>query len=403
MIVIKYLYKAANKAGQTVEGVIEASDKKAVVYELRAKSLYLLDLSEINAKTSTEITIGSAKIPKRVLSIFCSQFSSILKAGVPLVQALTMLEEQTDHKKFKGILASVCDDLQRGKGLSESLSMHERALPSIMIQMIEAGEVSGTLDLSLDRLAVTFDKDYKIARKVRSAMTYPIIVAIVAVLVVIFMLAFVIPRFAGIFESMNTELPGITKAVMGISDFVTNQWMYLLGGILLIYVLFKTFKSSPQGRLALDKFKLTFPLVKKASIRLMSARVSRTLSTLTATGIALTQSLRIASKIVNNKLAENKLLDVEEQIKQGRSLYDAIGAADIFPSMLMHMAKIGEESGTLDQMLERAAEYFEEEADVAVTRLTTMLQPILLVIVAVIVLGIILAVLVPMINIYTNI
>jgi len=403
VIVIKYLYKAANKAGQTVEGVIEASDKKAVVYELRAKSLYLLDLSEINAKTSTEITIGSAKIPKRVLSIFCSQFSSILKAGVPLVQALTMLEEQTDHKKFKGILASVCDDLQRGKGLSESLSMHERALPSIMIQMIEAGEVSGTLDLSLDRLAVTFDKDYKIARKVRSAMTYPIIVAIVAVLVVIFMLAFVIPRFAGIFESMNTELPGITKAVMGISDFVTNQWMYLLGGILLIYVLFKTFKSSPQGRLALDKFKLTFPLVKKASIRLMSARVSRTLSTLTATGIALTQSLRIASKIVNNKLAENKLLDVEEQIKQGRSLYDAIGAADIFPSMLMHMAKIGEESGTLDQMLERAAEYFEEEADVAVTRLTTMLQPILLVIVAVIVLGIILAVLVPMINIYTNI
>lgn len=403
MIVIKYLYKAANKAGQTVEGVIEATDKKSVVYELRAKSLYLLDLSEINPKTSTDITIGSAKIPKRVLSIFCSQFASILKAGVPLVQALTMLEEQTDHKKFQGILASVCDDLQRGKGLSESLSMHERALPSIMIQMIEAGEVSGTLDLSLDRLAVTFDKDYKIARKVKSAMTYPIIVAIVAVLVIIFMLSFVVPKFVGIFESMDTELPGITKAVMGLSDFVTNQWMYLLGAVLLIYVLFKMFKSSAQGRLALDTFKLKFPLVKKASIRLMSARLSRTLSTLTATGIALTQSLRIASKIVNNKLAENKLLEVEEQIKQGRSLYEAIGAANLFPSMLMHMSKIGEESGTLDQMLERAAEYFEEEADVAVTRLTTMLQPIMLVIVAVIVLGIILAVLIPMISIYTNI
>lgn len=403
MIVIKYLYKAANKAGQTVEGVIEATDKKSVVYELRDKSLYLLDLSEINPKTSTDITIGSAKIPKRVLSIFCSQFASILKAGVPLVQALTMLEEQTDHKKFQGILASVCDDLQRGKGLSESLSMHERALPSIMIQMIEAGEVSGTLDLSLDRLAVTFDKDYKIARKVKSAMTYPIIVAIVAVLVVIFMLSFVVPKFVGIFKSMDTELPGITKAVMGLSDFVTNQWMYLLGAVLLIYVLFKMFKSSEQGRLALDTFKLKFPLVKKASIRLMSARLSRTLSTLTATGIALTQSLRIASKIVNNKLAENKLLEVEEQIKQGRSLYEAIGAANLFPSMLMHMSKIGEESGTLDQMLERAAEYFEEEADVAVTRLTTMLQPIMLVIVAVIVLGIILAVLVPMISIYTSI
>ncbi len=403
MIVIQYLYKAANRAGQTVEGVIEATDKKAVVYELRAKSLYLLELSEINPKTSMDVAIGSAKIPKRILAIFCTQFASILKAGVPLVQALSMLEEQTDHKKFKSILTSVYEDLQRGKGLSESFAVHERALPGMMIQMIEAGEVSGTLDRSLERLAVTFDKDYRIMRKVRSAMLYPTIVGILSLLVVVFMLVVIVPQFVNIFESLNTELHWMTKAMLSISDFVVHQWPFLLAGVVALYTLIKMIKSTQQGRLFIDGMKLKVPLTKKAMVRLLSARLSRTLSSLTASGIPLTQSLRIASKIVSNKVAENKLLDIEEQIKQGRTLYAAISAAEIFPSMLTHMAKIGEESGTLDQMLEKAAEYFEEEADVAITRLTTILQPILLVFVALIVIAIILSVLLPMLSMYTSI
>ena len=403
MIVIQYLYKAANRAGQTVEGVIEATDKKAVVYELRAKSLYLLNLSEINPKTSMDVAIGSAKIPKRILAIFCTQFASILKAGVPLVQALSMLEEQTDHKKFKSILTTVYEDLQRGKGLSESFAVHERALPGMMIQMIEAGEVSGTLDRSLERLAVTFDKDYRIMRKVRSAMLYPTIVGILSLLVVVFMLVVIVPQFVNIFESLNTELHWMTKAMLSISDFVVHQWPFLLAGVVALYTIIKMIKSTQQGRLFIDGMKLKVPLTKKAMVRLLSARLSRTLSSLTASGIPLTQSLRIASKIVSNKVAENKLLDIEEQIKQGRTLYAAISAAEIFPSMLTHMAKIGEESGTLDQMLEKAAEYFEEEADVAITRLTTILQPILLVFVALIVIAIILSVLLPMLSMYTSI
>ncbi len=403
MIIIQYLYKAANRAGQTVEGVIEATDKKAVVYELRAKSLYLLELSEINPKTSMDVAIGSAKIPKRILAIFCTQFASILKAGVPLVQALSMLEEQTDHKKFKSILTSVYEDLQRGKGLSESFAVHERALPGMMIQMIEAGEVSGTLDRSLERLAVTFDKDYRIMRKVRSAMLYPTIVGILSLLVVVFMLVVIVPQFVNIFESLNTELHWMTKAMLSISDFVVHQWPFLLAGVVALYTIIKMIKSTQQGRLFIDGMKLKVPLTKKAMVRLLSARLSRTLSSLMASGIPLTQSLRIASKIVSNKVAENKLLDIEEQIKQGRTLYAAISAAEIFPSMLTHMAKIGEESGTLDQMLEKAAEYFEEEADVAITRLTTILQPILLVFVALIVIAIILSVLLPMLSMYTSI
>ena len=273
----------------------------------------------------------------------------------------------------------------------------------MMIQMIEAGEVSGTLDRSLERLAVTFDKDYRIMRKVRSAMLYPTIVGILSLLVVVFMLVVIVPQFVNIFESLNTELHWMTKAMLSISDFVVHQWPFLLAGVVALYTIIKMIKSTQQGRLFIDGMKLKVPLTKKAMVRLLSARLSRTLSSLTASGIPLTQSLRIASKIVSNKVAENKLLDIEEQIKQGRTLYAAISAAEIFPSMLTHMAKIGEESGTLDQMLEKAAEYFEEEADVAITRLTTILQPILLVFVALIVIAIILSVLLPMLSMYTSI
>ena len=403
MITIKYLYKAANKAGQTVEGLIEASDKKSVVFALRAKSLYLLSLSEVNPKSTLDIAFGSAKLPKRTLAVFCTQFASILRAGVPLIQALTILEEQADNAKLKKILQSVGEDLQRGKGLSEALSMHERALPTIMIKMIEAGELSGTLDLSLERLATHFDKEYRITKKIRGAMMYPVIVTVIALIVVVFMLLFIIPRFMTFFESSGAELPGITKFMLRLSDFITANWMYILAFMLMIYVGFKFYKSTPPGRLAIDTLKIKAPLLKKSVSRILASRFSRTLATLTATGISLTQSLRIASKVVGNRLAENKLIDIEESIKQGRSLNSSVSAAALFPNMLVHMTKIGEESGTLDQMLAKAADYFEEEADAAITKLTTILQPILLVIVAAIILFVMLSVLMPMLTMYQSI
>ncbi len=386
-----------------MEGLIEASDKKSVVFALRAKSLYLLSLSEVNPKSSLDIAFGSAKLPKRTLAVFCTQFASILRSGVPLIQALSILDEQTENAKLKKILQSVNEDLQRGKGLSEALSMHERALPTIMIKMIEAGELSGTLDLALERLATHFDKEYRISKKIRGAMMYPAIVTIIALIVVVFMLLFIIPRFMTFFESSGAELPAITKFMLGLSDFITVNWMYILAFLLMIYVGFKFYKSTPPGRLAIDSFKIRAPLFKKSVTRILAARFSRTLATLTATGISLTQSLRIASKVVGNRLAENKLIDIEESIKQGKSLNASVSAAALFPNMIVHMMKIGEESGTLDQMLEKAADYFEEEADTAITRLTTILQPILLVIVAVIILFVMLSVLMPMLTMYQSV
>lgn len=403
MVIIKYLYKASNRSGETFEGIIEAADKSAVVSALKAKSLYLLNLSDVNTRPSTEINIGSAKIPKKILAVFCMQFASILKAGVPLTQALSILNEQLEHKKLKKIIENVSDDLQRGRSLSDAFSAHEKSLPSIMIKMIEAGEVSGTLDISLQRLAKHFEKEYAIAKKIKSAMMYPTVIAVIALIVVVFLLVFIVPKFTSIFEATGNPLPDITAFVLSISKFIENGWLYLLAGIIILVVLFKLYKSSPAGRLQYDTIKLKIPVIGKASLRIMTARLARTLSTLTSAGISLTQSIRIASKVLSNRLAEVKLLDIEDQIKQGKSLHVAIKSAGIFPGMLMHMSKIGEESGTLDEMLERASEYFEEEADLAISKVTTLLQPIMLVIVAVMVLFIILSVILPMFNIYSTI
>ncbi len=403
MTFIKYLYKAANRAGHTVEGIIEAADRKAVLFALRSKSLYLLELSEVAQKVSLDIQIGSPKIPKKVLAVFCTQFASILKAGVPLVQALNILTEQTEHKQLQKILVTVNEELQAGKGLSESLSAHDKALPPIMIKLIEAGEMSGTLDLSLQRLAVQFEKDYKLQKKVKGAMTYPTIVGVVAVLVVIFLLVFIMPKFTAIFSTMKTEMPGITKFFLSLSDFVVHDWMYLLGFIALFIVLFRFYKGSVVGQTQIDGMKLKLPVVKKAMARILSARFARTLATLTASGVSLTQSLRIASKVVANKVAENRLIDIEEQIKRGVSLHAAISKETMFPKMMMHMTKIGEESGTLDQMLEKAADYFEDEAESSIDKLTSLLQPIMLVLVAVIVLMIMLSVMLPMFSIYSSV
>ena len=403
MTFIKYLYKAANRAGHTVEGIIEAADRKAVLFALRAKSLYLLELSEVAQKVSLDIQIGSQKIPKKVLAVFCTQFASILKAGVPLVQALNILTEQTEHKQLQKILTTVNEELQAGKGLSESLSAHEKALPPIMIKLIEAGEMSGTLDLSLQRLAVQFEKDYKLQKKVKGAMTYPTIVGVVAVLVVIFLLVFIMPKFTAIFATLKTEMPGITKFFLSLSDFVVHDWMYILGFVALFIVLFRFYKGSAAGQMQIDGMKLKLPVVKKAMVRILAARFARTLATLTASGVSLTQSLRIASKVVSNKVAENRLIDIEEQIKRGVSLHAAISRESMFPKMMMHMTKIGEESGTLDQMLEKAADYFEDEAESAIDKLTALLQPIMLVLVAVIVLMIMLSVMLPMFSIYSSV
>ncbi len=403
MIDIKYLYKAANKAGQTVEGLIEANDKQSVVRALRAKSLYLIDLSDANPNSSMDISIGSAKIPKKTLAVFCTQFASVLRAGVPLIQTLTIMEEQMENPKLKKIVQSVGEDLQRGRSLSDAFSAHERALPSMMIKMIEAGELSGTLDISLQRLALHFEKEYAITKKIKSAMMYPIVITVVALLVVVFLLIFVVPSFSKIFEDTGKELPGITKFVLSLSDSITDGWLFILGFLVVIIALFRLYKNSDAGRLQLDRFKLKAPVIGKASIRILTARLSRTLSTLTGSGINLTQSIRIASKVVSNKHAEDRLLDVEDSIKQGKTLHTAIKGAAIFPNMLMHMTKIGEESGTLDEMLERSAEYFEEEADSAITKVTTLLQPILLVFVAALVLFIILSVMLPMFSMYNNI
>lgn len=362
-----------------------------------------MSLTEVRPKNPLDITLGSSKIPKKVLMVFCTQFASILKAGVPLMQAIQIMDDQIENKKLKLIMQTVHEELQRGKGLSEAFAEHEKSLPTMMIKMIEAGEVSGTLDLSLRRLATHFEKEVAINKKVKSAVRYPIIVGIATVLVVILMLLYVLPGFMGFFEQAGSELPGVTRLLLTLSDIIKTKWVLLLGGGFLLFFLIRFYLNSNKGRLKWDSFKMRAPVIGKPIGKILAARFSRTMSTLTSTGISLTQALTMSSQVVANKLAENRISEAEEKIKEGKSLHQAVSEMNIFPPMTAHMTKIGEESGMLDEMLEKSAEYFEEEADTAITKLTSLLQPIMLVIVAIIIVIVILAMLLPMFQMYNMI
>jgi type IV pilus assembly protein PilC len=400
---MKYAYKAVNINGKEAEGVVEARDKKTALLTLRDRSLFPTELKEVKPMSALNIDIGSSKIPKKALGVFCSQFATILKAGVPTAQALGIIAEQTEHKRLKAILFTVNEDIQKGFTLSQAIGQHQKSFPDILVSMIEAGEASGTLDTSLERLALQFDKENKLREKVKAAVTYPIIVGSLAVLIVVALMIFVVPLFVSIFAQMQAELPPLTKAILAISDFIRNQWPLIICFIALLVLLWKTYKRSATGRMQLDKIKLRLPIFGKISLKLLAAQFSRTLCTLISSGVPLTDSMLITGRAVSNRFAERKVEYVAEQVKEGKTLSSSFAQMQLLPNMLVQMTKIGEESGTLDYMLERTADYYEMEAESAIQRLTTLLEPLMILFVGGLVLLIALSILTPVFQMSQNV
>ena len=395
-IMPKFQYKAKNMSGRMIEGVYDAPNQQAVIDMIRQKSFYHLEVKEITErKDLKEIGIFS-KIGKKDIAIYCRQFSSILKAGVPLIQCLSMLSQQTENKSLKAITKDVCEEVQKGKGLSQAMELHGNKFPPILINMIAAGEASGTLDESLEVMAVHFEKSHKLQQRVKSAMTYPIVVCVVAIGVVTFLLTGVVPTFMGMFKSAGADLPGPTKLLIGMSKFLSNNGLLLLMGIVIVAILIKTFISGEAGRLAFDKFKLNMPLIGKLQTKIIAARFASTLSTLMTTGVSITEALEITGKVLGNAYACKGIKEVEEQVKQGKGLYAPIKSLMLFPVMIENVVMLGEESGTLDNMLSKAADFYDDEVDRAVQNLTSMLEPAIIVVLGGIVAFIVISIALPM-------
>ena len=392
----KYQYKAKDMSGRIIEGIYEAPDRKNVVDMIRQKSFFLIELKEIQDRKDIKEMDLFAKVSVKDLTIFCKQFASILKAGVPLIQALNMLGEQTENPVLRNIIVKVSSDIQKGSSLSAAMGVHSKYFPPILIHMVHAGEVSGTLENSLEVMSVHFEKAYKLKQKVKSAMIYPIVVLVVAVIVVIFLMIFVVPTFTSMFESSGAELPGITKALIDISGFMRNNYIVLFVIFAIIFAAIRVYLSTESGRLTFDKFKLRMPLLGKIQTTSIAATFARTMSTLMGSGVGITEAIRITGKILDNTHAIEQMEKIERQVREGKGLYGPVKDTALFPAMIVNMIMLGEESGTLEDMLGKTALFYEEEVDEATQRLTSMLEPLIIIILAVVVAFIVISIALPM-------
>lgn len=394
----KFSYTAISATGKSKKGVIEANNIKTATNTLKDSGFYTLTITEQGA-LQKELVIGNP-VKTKDLTIFCQQFEAVLSAGVSVLEALNLLKEQTANKMLSSIIEDLYIRVERGESLSTSMKANGKYFPTILINMIEAGEASGSLEISLNRMAIHFEKEHELKQLVKKATTYPMVVSIVAAIVVTILVVFVVPTFVGMFSEMGAELPGTTKALLAISDFVIGRW-YLIIAFLVIAVGGYTYYSRTEvGAVSLSRLKLKMPIFGDVERKIVASRFSRTLSTLLASGLPLLDALGIVSKVVGNVVAEKGILVAQEQVSKGVPLSKPVTDMGVFPPMITHMVKIGEETGQLEPILNKVADFYDKEVESAVTQMTTMLEPAIILVLGSIIAFVIISILQPMFGMY---
>ena len=397
-----FKYKAMNKKGERLEGTYNAISRDEVIEMISSNNYYPLMVEEIREGTKIELRLFE-RVTTKDIAIFCRQFYTMLDAGVSINSAVHILAEQLTNRKLKDALGDMEDQVRKGQTLSESMRKHNKIFPDLLISMIETGEISGNLDSVLLRMSTHYEKENKINNKVKSAMIYPAVLSVVTVVIVIVLITFVMPTFIGIFEDSGVELPLATRILLGMSSGIRRHGLLILFGIVTFVVLVRYYFKSESGNLFSSKAKLTIPILKSLNQKIIVSRFTRTLSTLLASGVTLVQSLEVVADIMGNKLAEEAVIKVREDVIKGEGLSGPIGEIKLFPSMLSSMIKIGEESGSLDDILNKTADFYDEELEVAVQTATAMLEPLLIVVMGVVMGFIIVSIMLPMFNMYNNI
>lgn len=399
----KYKYLITNKYGKEKRGTMEAVSEEAAVTRLKSDGSIVLEIKETTDITnaSWNITIGNP-VKKKDITIFCKQFHSILTAGVTVIDGLRMVQDQTENKYLRTALYNVMVSVEKGDSLADAMEMENKIFPSLLIHMVAAGEATGNLEVAFDRICQQFDKDMKLASMVRSAMIYPIVVLVVAVGVIIILMTTVIPNFQQSFQSMGEELPKLTQMVIAVSDFMVNHIVLVLGTILFLIFFISFGRRTEPGKQLTSRLTLKIPMLRNFSVKNAAAKFSLTMSTLIASGVPLVEALEIVGNVIENRVIRKAVKDCREEVMQGIPMSEPLEASRIFPPMVSHMLKIGEETGTTEQMLDKVAEYYESEVEEATKNLTTALEPVIIIVLAVIVGGVVGAVMMPMLSIYQN-
>lgn len=395
-----YGYVAVDDFGKEIKGSIEADSEEKAKRELKAKGLILLSFSEQNLMTKDIDFQFSKKPSPRDLSVFCRQFVSMTRAGVSILDALRMLVEQTESKRLQSAVKQIRTGVEKGETLANSIAEHPREFPELMVHMVAAGEASGSLDVALERMAVQFEKASKTQALVKKAMIYPLIVCIVAVAVVILMLVFIIPSYTEMFADLGTDLPGITIAVMNASDFMQSWWFVIVPGLAAGVLAIKAYSATYTGKRLLGMLTLKIPMFKDLTVKSASAQMARTLSTLLAAGVPLIEAVEIVSNIMENVWFKEALTEAKEQITIGMPLSQPLETCGLFPPMVYHMVRIGEEVGNTEEMLTKLADYYDEEVELATQSLMAAMEPLIILVLAGIVGVLIGAVIAPMGSMY---
>ena len=395
-----YLYKVINKDGKEKKGTIESDSRDKAVLALKSEGNTIISVEE-GSVLNTEIKFGGPKVKSRDLSVFCRQFYSLLVAGVAVVPSLNMLSEQTENKTLKAAITNMHDSVRKGENLANSMKK-EGIFPGSLISMIAAGEASGNLESALVRMAEHFEKDTKVKGMVKKAMIYPIILLLVAIAVLVIMCVLVIPSFAGMFADMDSDLPGLTKALLTLSDVLKKDWyifIIVIGGIAFGL---KYYGGTANGKRVFAKIGMKIPVFGSLQIKSESARFARTLSTMLASGMSMVEAMEITSRTMSNVLYQEALNEATVQIQRGVPLTEPLKKCGLFPPLIIHMVGIGEETGSLDEMLNNCAKYYDEETELATQQLMAMMEPMIIIVMAVIVVVILGAIYSPMISLYDS-
>ncbi|MED9930849.1 MAG: type II secretion system F family protein [Lachnospiraceae bacterium] len=392
----QYNYKAMDKNGKAKKGSIEAINLDKAKEKLKSEGLIVQDIKEQGAGKKG----GGKKVKDKDLAVFCKQFSAVLNAGVTIISALEMMSEQLENKTLKRALQEAQAYVQKGGTLADAFKLNPKVFPPIMINMTAAGEMSGNLEICFDRLTTHFETANALHSKVKGAVTYPIVILIVVVAVVAVLLVGVIPQFSQMFDDLGSELPAATQMLVNLSDFLQHKWYILVIIVAAIVFGLKAFGKTEPGSLMYAKIGIKFPLFGNLTIKSAAATFSRTMATLMASGISLIDAVEQVAKMINNRIIREALLDAKTQIAKGVPLSKPLRDCGIFPPMLPQMTKIGEETGNIEDMMDKVADYYEMEVNDATDALTAAMEPLIIVIMGVVVGGIVMAIYSPMLSMY---
>jgi type IV pilus assembly protein PilC len=399
-----FAYKALDPTGSTVQGEIEAEDKVAVASQLRSRGLIVVDIDEQN-QGSGDLLERFKKVKADELTVATRQFSTMVSSGMSMLRALYVLEEQQENPKLKEAFSQVRKDVEAGLALSDALARHPDIFNELYVAMVAAGETGGILEETLHRVADQLEKDASLRRQIKSAMVYPIVIFSFAAIVVIALVAFLVPVFEGVFKDFGGDLPAITKVTVSFSHLITGKPYIIIAVVFAVVYGFRRWKNSKRGKEQWDRVKLRFPfkigdVVQKVAL----ARFSRTYSALIAAGVPMLEAIEITGRTSGNVVVENAMHAVHESVRNGGTIAAPMrDEPDAFPGMVVQMVAVGEETGALDSMLSKIADFYEDEVDAAVKALTSILEPIMIIVVGGIVGFVVIAMYLPLFKVYDQI